>query len=359
MERGTVEIYEARAGDWASQGRRLRVRAARGFARRVADGELRVDLGCGPGDYVPYLGEPIVALDAARAMLDRVPSQARRIQGDLESLPFARGSLRGAWASKSYIHIPRVRLPAALADLHAALAPDAEIELRLFEGDEEGPFQRDDFAGRFFARWPRELLQLVTEGAGFAGQVRRLPRKPGRGLTSLIVRARRADTLPDTVGPGMQLLVCGLNPSLYATEHGIAFGRPGNRFWPAALAAGLVTRDRDPLHALRTHGLGMTDLVKRTTRKSAELDRGEYRDGAKRLKRLCAWLQPKALCFVGLEGYRAAVDPSARPGWQQDCFAETPIYLMPSTSGLNAHASLQDLSAHLREARSVPESNGK
>jgi len=354
MERATVAVYEARAREWAEQDRTLRVAAARRFGRRVAAGAPRIDLGCGPGDYAPHLGGPLVALDAARGMLELVPGGARRVQADLESLPFLSGSLHGAWASKSYIHVPRSHLPAALADLHRALAPSAAIELRLFEGDAEGPLRRDDFSGRFFARWPRELLQLVVEGAGFEGRVRRLARKPGRGLASLIVRAERAHTLPDTVGPELRLLVCGLNPSLYAAEHGIAFGRPGNRFWPAALEAGLVSRARDPLHALKRHGLGLTDLVKRATRKSAELAPAEYRAGAKRLRRLCDWLRPRALCFVGLEGYRAAIDRHARPGWQPKPFGEggTAVYLMPSTSGLNAHASLEDLTRHLRAASS-------
>ena len=34
--------------------------------------------------------------------------------------------------------------------------------------------------------------------------------------------------------------MCGLNPSLYAADAGVGFARPGNRFWPAALAAGIV-----------------------------------------------------------------------------------------------------------------------
>ena len=46
------------------------------------------------------------------------------------------------------------------------------------------------------------------------------------------------ESLPDIIGPGMRLLICGLNPSVYSAETLVGFGRPGNRFWPAALAAG-------------------------------------------------------------------------------------------------------------------------
>ena len=160
----------------------------------------------------------------------------------------------------------------------------------------------------------------------------------------------RARTLPDTVGPGMRVLVCGLNPSEYSADAGVGFARPGNRFWPAALAAGLVTRDGDPWHALEAHGVGMTDLVKRATPASAALDRQEYRDGFARLERLAEWLRPGVVLFVGLEGWRAAVDRTAVAGPQQRTVGGRPAHVMPSTSGRNASSRLDDLVSHLRAA---------
>ena len=57
-------------------------------------------------------------------------------------------------------------------------------------------------------------------------------------------------TLADSVGPGMRLLVCGINPSPFSADVGVGYGRPGNRFWPAAVAAGVAPVDRDPVAAL-------------------------------------------------------------------------------------------------------------
>jgi TDG/mug DNA glycosylase family protein len=101
----------------------------------------------------------------------------------------------------------------------------------------------------------------------------------------------------------MRLLLCGLNPSPASVEAGVGFARPGNRFWPAAHAAGLATKDRDPRHALLIDGLGMTDLVKRPTRTAAELTTEEYRAGLHRVQRLVEWLQPGVVCFIGLAGW--------------------------------------------------------
>src|SRR5438309_1574658 len=80
------------------------------------------------------------------------------------------------------------------------------------------------------------------------------------GVDDLLwARARRARALPDTVAAGMRALVCGLNPSLVAADAGFGYAGATNRFWPAAIEAGLVSRPRDPLHALVADGVGMTD----------------------------------------------------------------------------------------------------
>lgn len=224
-----------------------------------------------------------------------------------------------------------VHLPLALARVHQRLQPGASVELALATS------RSLDGAG----------AAAVVGGAGFDST------EVTEEGPVLVFAARRARTLPDVVGPGMRLLVCGLNPSIFAADHGVGYARPGNRFWPAALAAGLVRRDRDPYDALATGGIGMTDLVKRATAGAAELRVAEYRAGAARVERLVRWLRPGAVCFVGLAGWRAAVDPKAAAGPQPAPFGGRPAYVMPSTSGLNAHSSLDDLVAHLDAAAAL------
>lgn len=207
------------------------------------------------------------------------------------------------------------RLPVALARVHWSTAPGDVVDWEL-----PSAARVDD----------------VVVGAGFERIGER--------------RARRVRTLPDTVGPGMRLLVCGLNPSVVAADAGFGFAGATNRFWPAALQAGLVTSARDPLHALLSDGVGMTDLVKRATPRTKELEPMEYIAGAERVERLVQWLKPPVVLFVGLEGWRVAIDRHAQPGVQPSTFGGALAYVMPSTSGLNAHAQLPDLVAHMRAA---------
>ena len=97
----------------------------------------------------------------------------------------------------------------------------------------------------------------------------------------------------------------------------------------------------------------MTDLVTRATRRADELSPGEYRAGLRRVEALGARHRPRATCFVGLAGWRAAVDRRATAGTQSRTLGGRPVYLMPSTSGLNAHATPDSLTDHLRQAAAL------
>lgn len=200
--------------------------------------------------------------------------------------------------------------------------------------------------------WSEPRLDDVLRGAGFVPLDRaRRDRHSGGGWR---IAVRRERTLADTVGPGMALLCVGLNPSLYSADAGVGFARPGNRFWPAMLAAGLVGTARDALAALTDHGIGMTDLVKRATVAAAEVHVDEYLSGLGRIDRLAGWLQPDAVCVIGLDGWRKVVARRAVAGWQEHDVGGRPAYLMPNPSGLNAHAQVPDLAAHLRAAAAGP-----
>ncbi len=348
----TIEVYESLADRWVaarSAGDKIQV----DWIDRQRLGGRLLDIGCGPGWHLTGRRPPTIALDVSNAMLamvaDNAPA-ARPVRSLAESLPFATGSIAGALANRVYVHLPAGEVPLALAELHRVLAPDGLAFVTLF-GDESGDEFRGTgpFAGRLFSGWTEPRLRDMCWGAGF--EMAQLRRRRGDGRPSRFeLRLRRRFTLPDTVGPSMTMLVCGLNPSIHSAEVGVGFARPGNRFWPAALQAGLVSRDRDPRHALVHHGVGMTDLAKRPTRRADELSAEEYAEGLQRVERLAGWLQPATICFVGLAGWRTAVDRKATAGPQRERIGGASVYVMPSTSGLNASSRLADLTEHLRAA---------
>lgn len=71
-------------------------------------------------------------------------------------------------------------------------------------------------------------------------------------FTRAELQSYRGVTVPDLVGPGLRLLFVGINPGLWTAATQTHFARPGNRFYPALLLAGIIDRTIDP-------GAGMTD----------------------------------------------------------------------------------------------------
>ncbi len=61
------------------------------------------------------------------------------------------------------------------------------------------------------------------------------------------------------------------------------------------------------------------------------------------------------MCFLGLAGWRAAVDRTAVAGAQEQTLGGVPVYVMPNPSGLNAHDTVASLAAHLRAAVALAE----
>jgi TDG/mug DNA glycosylase family protein len=357
MHRGTVAVYEANAAEYRRRRKAYDPDRAERFRAALPAGARRLDLGCGPGLYAGLLGRPLVAADVALAMCAETRAVAPEVpvlRHDLVALPFRPGAFAGVWAWKCLQHVTAAALPGALAELQRTLTVGGRLDFAVFRHEDGGVREElsakdDDFPGRLFTWWEPEPIRLLVEGAGFTVDDLAVTDR------TIKVTATRLRSLPDIVGPGMRLLVCGLNPSLYAADAGVGFARPGNRFWPAALQAGIASVDRDPWHALAHHGTGFTDLVKRATVAADELDAAEYRAGLARLEWLCSLLRPAAIAFCGLTGWRAATgDRRAVAGWQDRPVGPTPAYVLPNPSGLNARTSAADIAAHLARAAAGP-----
>ena len=262
-----------------------------------------------------------------------------RIQGPLQRRPGDRRLVSApARSARRDLVFDETSAPGGWEGLPVALA-------RLNLGVPVGAAVRCSVAAGYPAAAP-PLPDLVA-GAGFLVEGAR--RSGGRS----VVDARRDRTLPDFVGGGMRMLVCGPNPSVVAADAGFGYAGATNRFWSVAVGAGAVSRPRDPLASLAEDGLGMTDLVKRATPNADGLTGAEYQAGAERVRRLVEWLRPGVVLFVGLAGWRAAIDRRAASGPQPSPFGGVPAYVMPSTSGRNARTTPTDLADHLRRALSL------
>jgi TDG/mug DNA glycosylase family protein len=158
--------------------------------------------------------------------------------------------------------------------------------------------------------------------------------------TRLELDRARGRTIRDVIAHDLDVLFCGINPGLYSAATGNHFARPGNRFWPALHAAGFTARRLQPWdrNALLRSGCGVTNLVRRATASADELDPMELRAGRRRLERVVGVYRPRAVAIVGVGAYRTAFDrPQATLGQQDETMAGAVLWVLPNTSGLNAH----------------------
>src|SRR5207249_5167786 len=118
--------------------------------------------------------------------------------------------------------------------------------------------------------------------------------------TSKQLAAARNKRVADVIAPGLKILFVGINPGLYSAAIGHHFGRPGNRFWPALHRSGFTDRQLDPREdrSLTALGIGITNLVPRTTAVATELDPAELAAGAAALRRKVRRHRPRVVAFL-------------------------------------------------------------
>jgi TDG/mug DNA glycosylase family protein len=182
---------------------------------------------------------------------------------------------------------------------------------------------------------------------------------PGRAVvrpTRATLEAALGREVPDLIAPGLKVLFCGINPSLYSAAVGHHFARPGNRFWPALHRAGFTKRLLQPSEEreLLDLGIGITNVYPKASASADSLSLEDYRSGAARLRRKLLRYRPRVIAFVGLGAYRiAAREPKAVVGPQPNPFSGVPVWALPNPSGLNAHYQLEDLAQCYGALRAV------
>ncbi|SCX45567.1 G/U mismatch-specific uracil-DNA glycosylase [Klenkia marina] len=170
--------------------------------------------------------------------------------------------------------------------------------------------------------------------------------------------------VPDLLPSGpVRLLFVGINPGLWTAAVQTHFARPGNRFYPALLRAGVIDEPVDAAAGMTdadrarftAAGIGITNLARRATARADELSPAELREGGVRLVELVARRRPAVVAVAGVTAYRQAFGvPRARTGRQDDVPAGWPadvqLWVVPNPSGLNAHDTVDTLAAAYGEA---------
>ena len=178
------------------------------------------------------------------------------------------------------------------------------------------------------------------------------------GFTREELDAFKDATVPDLIGPDPKLLFVGINPGLWTAATQTHFAHPGNRFYPALFAAGVIDREIDRSSGFtdvdRAHlierGIGITNIVQRATARASELSADELRAGGDALLVKIAELRPAVVAIAGITAYRTAFGrKKAAVGRQPGGLAGAELWVVPNPSGLNAHETTETLTERYRE----------
>jgi double-stranded uracil-DNA glycosylase len=159
-----------------------------------------------------------------------------------------------------------------------------------------------------------------------------------RGKRNSAEIAPGASAVPDVLGPGLDVVFCGINPGRVSAAQHAHFANPRNDFWRLLHDAGLTPRQLQPAEQfeLLDYRIGATNAAPRTTPGSSDLRRADFAGSADRLLRIALELRPHAIAFVGKEAYRGAFGRRAEHGPQERALGDVGLFVLPSTSPANA-----------------------
>ena len=179
------------------------------------------------------------------------------------------------------------------------------------------------------------------------------------GYTREELEGYRDGEVPDLVGEDPRLVFVGINPGLWTVATQTHFAHPSNRFYVALHRAGVIQRqfdaaagmDDDDRDHLVGRGIAITNIAARATGRASELSGEELREGAEALVARVEQWQPRVVAVAGVTAYRTAFRrPRAVLGRQDEGLAGADLWVVPNPSGLNAHETVDSLSAWYGQA---------
>jgi double-stranded uracil-DNA glycosylase len=170
--------------------------------------------------------------------------------------------------------------------------------------------------------------------------------KRPRGQKQAQEAIERTAPLSELPAEDLDVLFCGINPALSATQAGHHFSSHSSQFWRVLHLAGFTPHPLRPDedHKILLYGYGLTAVVKRPTVRAAELATHEFLAAAKEFERTVHHFHPRFLAFLGKSAF-AALSNSASIRWgrQHVKFGGVEVWVLPNPSGLNRTFSLQAL----------------
>ncbi|XP_076245963.1 uncharacterized protein LOC143186274 [Calliopsis andreniformis] len=143
-------------------------------------------------------------------------------------------------------------------------------------------------------------------------------------------------TLPDYLEMNLDIVFVGINPGLMAAYRGRYYAGPGNHFYKLLYESGLTPRclTYEEDYKLPQYGIGLTNIVTRATKSSADLKRTEIKEGSKIVEEKLKLYKPKIAVFNGKCIYEVFANKMGNFnfGLQPEVIGDTAFWVTPSSS---------------------------
>jgi TDG/mug DNA glycosylase family protein len=165
--------------------------------------------------------------------------------------------------------------------------------------------------------------------------------------------------LRDRIGPGVRVLLVGINPGIRSATIGHHFAGYSNRFWKLLYESRLVPEPigSEEDQRLVEWGFGLTNLIPRPTPGIDTLRPEEYAAGTRALRRKVRRRRPHVVVFIGVTLFRVLF--GRRPGvavalgLQRERFEGARVFVLPNPSGRNANFSYREMLAAFKALRRI------
>jgi mismatch-specific thymine-DNA glycosylase len=132
----------------------------------------------------------------------------------------------------------------------------------------------------------------------------------------------------------MKLIVVGCNPSDRSARVRHYYAGRGNEFWPLMYDAGILPEllnAKDDKRVIE-FGVGLTDLVKRSTRHAEEIERQEFAEGRILLAQKLEEYAPRVVAFNGKMVYEKFAQSKCKLGLQKKKLYGAHVFVLPSST---------------------------
>lgn len=149
---------------------------------------------------------------------------------------------------------------------------------------------------------------------------------------------KKKDSLPDYLESDLDIVFVGINPSLMAAHKGRYYAGPGNHFYKLLHASELVPKfvSFEEDCQLIKYKIGLTNIVERATRSSADLTKIEIKEGCRVVAEKLKLYKPKIAVFNGKCIYQVFAESLNVKkfdfGIQLKKIEDTAIWVVPSSS---------------------------